>query len=381
MMGSEEQTITVADLSASDQMIKFCLDNNIQKTVIDELLDRGFDSIPALSLVEQEDLKSLKIPVGQRRLILHITKSLKNDDSHDGTTETSSGTSKEGTSNPGASGSQTAGNDNVAQQSPLQQQPDLYQHTLLNTLLAQQAQLAAAQGPRLTLPSTHQTTAMPSATGLTQPSWQDPQVHIATATGKSSSAFYDICDFVPTAVEEEMVIGGQGEQQIVVKSGPKKPKLENLTLSQWSIANLGILYKLVGEGKLVGQGLMDYLSYTTKVYQLVQKCSLTSVLLYDREYRQLQANMGFRWGTDVQHLHTLHLQSRDKQTSQGYTANQKKGTIPPQGPKRGGRQESDLCRNFNTAKGCSFQKCKFRHACIVPGCNKPHPVTAHTFEK
>ena len=56
-----------------------------------------------------------------------------------------------------------------------------------------------------------------------------------------------------------MVIGGQGEQQIVFKSGPRKHKLENLTLSQWSIANLGILYKLVGEGKLVGQGLMDYL--------------------------------------------------------------------------------------------------------------------------
>ena len=125
------------------------------------------------------------------------------------------------------------------------------------------------------------------------------------ATGKLSSAFYDICDFVPTAVEEEMVIGGQGQMQIVVKSGPKKPKLESLTFSQWSIANLGILYKLVEEGKLGGQSLMDYLSYTTEVYQLVQKCNLTSVLLYDREYRQLQANMGFRWETDVQHLHTL----------------------------------------------------------------------------
>ena len=79
-MGSEEQTITVADLSASNQMIKFCLNNNIHKTVIDERLDRSFDSIPALSLLEQEDLKSLKIPVGQRSLILHITKSLKNDD-------------------------------------------------------------------------------------------------------------------------------------------------------------------------------------------------------------------------------------------------------------------------------------------------------------
>ena len=129
--------------------------------------------------------------------------------------------------------------------------------------------------------------------------------------------------YVPKELEEEAVIGGEGEQQIVIKSGPKKPKLENLTLLQWSIANLGILYKLVGEGKLTGQSLMDYLSYTTKVYQLVQTCSLTSVLLYDREYQQLQANMGFRWGTDVQHLHTLHLQSRDKLVTQGSALSQR----------------------------------------------------------
>ena len=174
---------------------------------------------------------------------------------------------------------------------------------------------------------------------------------------------------------------GQGEQQIVVKLGPKKPKLENLTLSQWSIANLAILYKLVGDGKLAGQSLMDYLSYSTKIYQLVQKCSLTSVLLYDREYRQLQANMGFRWGTDVQHLHTLHLQPRDKLVNQGYSATQKKGITNSQGPKKRVKHENDTCRNYDSAKGCTFQKCKFKHICIVPGCNKPHPVTVHTFEK
>lgn len=64
---------------------------------------------------------------------------------------------------------------------------------------------------------------------------------------------------------------------------------------------------------MVDPAHMDYLSYTTKIYQLVQKCRLSSVLQYDREYRQLQASMDFRWGTDVQHLHMLHLQPRDKQ--------------------------------------------------------------------
>ena len=101
------------------------------------------------------------------------------------------------------------------------------------------------------------------------------------------------------------MIGGQGDQQIVLKSGPKKPRLESITLSQWSIANLAILYKLMGEGKLQGPALLDYLSYTTKVYQLVQRYNLISVMLYDREYRKLQGSMGFSRGADVQHLHTL----------------------------------------------------------------------------
>ena len=59
---------------------------------------------------------------------------------------------------------------------------------------------------------------------------------------------------------------------------------------------------------------MDYLSYTTKIYQFVQRCNLVSVFLYDKEYRQLQANMGFRWRFNVQHLHKLHLEPRVKMT-------------------------------------------------------------------
>ena len=120
---------------------------------------------------------------------------------------------------------------------------------------------------------------------------------MSSAASKSAFNYYDICDFVQTTVEEEVVLGGQGDQQIVVKSGPKKPRLENLTLSQWSVANLAILYKLVSEQKLLGSSLMDYLSYSTKIYKLVQRYSLVSVLLFDREYRKLQSSMKFKWGT------------------------------------------------------------------------------------
>ena len=61
-MAELERTGLVADTSPSEQMIKFCLENNLQREVIEELLDRGFDSLQALSLVDTEDLISQRIP-------------------------------------------------------------------------------------------------------------------------------------------------------------------------------------------------------------------------------------------------------------------------------------------------------------------------------
>ena len=81
-------------------------------------------------------------------------------------------------------------------------------------------------------------------------------------------------------------MGGNGSQQVILKSGPKKPKLESVTLAQWSVANLAILYHLLGEGKLDAPNILDYLSYTTKICQLEQNFNLVSVLMYDREYRK-----------------------------------------------------------------------------------------------
>ena len=82
-------------------------------------------------------------------------------------------------------------------------------------------------------------------------SWKDPQIYLSRAAlGKSSPSQYDITDFVTGMVEEEVVVRGNGSHQVVLKSGPKKPKLENVTLAKWCEANNAILYRLVGESKL-----------------------------------------------------------------------------------------------------------------------------------
>ena len=244
LTGQSDQTATVSEMAPSDMVIKFLLDNKIQPGVIDEVIERGYDSLEALSLLNPEDLKTQKIPIGQRRLLLHIAKSL----GTDGTTSTVQA----------GSSARSASTSTSVQQPTESANSDIYHQALVNSLVTQQTQLAGHQsGTPHSAFNSNSGINVSNSLGFDteQPSWQNPQTHIATATGRSNSSHYDICDFVPHAVEEELVIGGQGEQQVVVKSGPKKPKLESLSLSQWSIANMAILYKLSNEGKLAGTAL------------------------------------------------------------------------------------------------------------------------------
>ena len=58
-------------------------------------------------------------------------------------------------------------------------------------------------------------------------------------------------DFVNNIVpqDEEETLGNQGNAKIVVTYGPKKPKLETISVQQSVIANIHIFYTLLSEGK------------------------------------------------------------------------------------------------------------------------------------
>ena len=217
----------------------------------------------------------------------------------------------------------------------------------------------------------------PPAVGNTT-SWQDPRIYLAAAAVGKSTCHHDIADFVAKdSVCEDVVAGTHDGTHIVVKSG-SKPKLDNITLSQWSIANLAILYVLLGEGKLLPDDILDYLSYSTKVYELTQRYENTSVYLYDREYRKLQACHGFRWGTDIPHLQTIRLIPRVSHSDR-----RPRPQHPPYGQSKqvvAGTMTGDgraICRLYNTQRGCGYTDCKFVHACSYRGCFQVHPATVH----
>ena len=70
---TEEITMvaSINDPLDQDILIQYCLQNKINKTAVDELLKRGYDSLDTLKLVNIEELGWQNIPMGQRSLILH----------------------------------------------------------------------------------------------------------------------------------------------------------------------------------------------------------------------------------------------------------------------------------------------------------------------
>ena len=106
--------------------------------------------------------------------------------------------------------------------------------------------------------------------------------------------------------------------------------------------------------------------------------TLASALAYDNEYRKLQCEYGFRWGSDLQHLHTRFLiKHRLLQTPAATSPN------PQRFPPRLNRQPqtsptTPICyKYFNSLTGGLWPNCRFQHVCLVPNCYQGHPQREH----
>ena len=179
--------------------------------------------------MEPIDLQGPEIPAGQQRLILHLVKVIKSQ------AETKSVTDQELVANhqpapsntdPGLGSGQTSQppttQSSATTQPPLHssqpsatqthQADDLYGAAITNSMIAEQQQLRAhqIQGPA-SYPDDNNSQRHDSAP---QPSWNDPQIHLSTATGKSVCSHYDICDFVQCNIEEDTIIGCQGTNRL-----------------------------------------------------------------------------------------------------------------------------------------------------------------------
>ena len=196
------------------------------------------------------------------------------------------------------------------------------------------------------------------------PTIQPAQILLGSQ-GKTSD-FYDITDFVPGYLVEKQRRELPGTDGcLVLETGPKKPNLDKLTLSQWNMANARIQARLISDGALPGYAVTQYLAHTVKINQLTDRYVLNSVFIFDREFRRHQAENHFPWDHDIRHLADIHLIPR--RMGNVTSAPQKPAPIRRKDPNNPSRE---ICNNFNIGK-CTYSDCNRSHVCL--NCAHPHP--------
>ena len=203
----------------------------------------------------------------------------------------------------------------------------------------------------------------------------DPLVYLTQPSGEKV-AYYDIVDFVPGVVnvKERFILPG-GDGRVVFESGPKRPKLESVSPCQWGAANARIMYKLISEGSLNGDAIQQYLAYTVKICQLGQRFMWNTVLMYDRQYRELQATLNFHWGVDCPHLHQVALREKPipkftpESRSRSFNTNHKQDKVIDH------KSGKEVCMQYNTNNCPRGESCRYAHVCLV--CFRSHSKRDH----
>ena len=97
-----------------------------------------------------------------------------------------------------------------------------------------------------------------------------------------------IIDYVSRLMPQEdrrVLSTADGQSSLILDCGSKKPKLESVSISQWSIANLRIFNELLTRGSLsTPLSMQEYLSYSIKVLELASKYTWQSILKYDDKF-------------------------------------------------------------------------------------------------
>ena len=117
--------------------------------------------------------------------------------------------------------------------------------------------------------------------------WQESLMYLKPAQLAKGERILHIVDFINKIVVpniDERTISEVGLTKLMVSYGPKKPKLDSVSLAQWVIGNTRIFFTLLQLGKLPSpMDVQHYLAYTVKIMELSSKFTWASVLKYDDE--------------------------------------------------------------------------------------------------
>ena len=143
-----------------------------------------------------------------------------------------------------------------------------------------------------------------------------------------------------------------GDDRLVVQSNEKHPYV-GITIDEWGAANTRLMYHLMSTDDLPNQHIGFYLAYTVTIFDLAHKYEWYSIMNFDYQYREQQAQIGFQWG-EINPLMEMQLLIPRQQ----HRIVNKPGTQRPQF-----RQQVEECRQWKLNRGhCPFgANCKFVH--------------------
>ncbi|VDI12338.1 Hypothetical predicted protein [Mytilus galloprovincialis] len=200
---------------------------------------------------------------------------------------------------------------------------------------------------------------------------------------KEQSALQILSFIWPEPVEQfqTFTLGGEVEFRV-----GKKKTLDKVTIEEWGYANIRIMQELLKQKRL--SNIQGYLNYTADIYRLAARNVWYSVLLYDKEYRQKQADELFEWGIYRQDLRDFQLVSkRDNPTfrafseaSVGASKGRGRNSRPGIDERRKGPFLPDgreICRNFNS-NSCFRSDCRMMHSCAICFSNAHSALNGHS---
>ena len=145
---------------------------------------------------------------------------------------------------------------------------------------------------------THPFNGQPSASPvfmLSPPNPEDLFLNPGSTRGNAKIVLL-IPEFVMKVIpdQDESIINIGNNAKLSVSYGNRRPKLSEISISDFNIANIRILYRLIETGQLpTYSDVKGDVIYTVKINQLASKFSWLNVLNYDNEYCLAQAKYGF----------------------------------------------------------------------------------------
>ena len=227
---SQDLTPVEGDEEISMNSFKvWCSDQELKAATIASLIDQGFDSIKAVSVLQEEDLGDINIPnKAQVRLLQAAVNTAKS--------QVRGGTGL--TTTPPVE-PPSAPEPAVTPAQPSNPGPANVGLTIDNLL----SNLATAESqPR-------------PCTGAQFRPELDPTFHLMAEKSSGNSKPLEIIDFVGLSVkfehdDEQIISELNDNNSIILKTNTKKPKYENLTIWQWALGAIRIQDELIRLGKL-----------------------------------------------------------------------------------------------------------------------------------